>query len=330
MKLTPEEFTRRKTAFEVAKIASEAEEKKKEGRLQKLAPHLTPIAAFTGIILSIGTILGLVWNSFATRMESEQKYFNDLVQSASKSDNGLGQRIAGILLLKQYWEAKYEVVLANALAGMLAHENDQGILDACAEAIGNAYEADTPPWERERIRTILYGDINGNVGALMRNQKIIVAQNKVAPSPLYDMRIRYFGEAVRKNWVDLEYVNLPLAELPGIHLYQAQLKGAILEGANLSGSGTQLFASNFEKADLQNAHMPRADARGAYFHSANLQGADLQGADLGPFQDEKKVWHFTNFVDAYLEGASLNHSQARISYRQLFGAFAPIKRLPVT
>jgi uncharacterized protein YjbI with pentapeptide repeats len=311
LKLTSEELTRRKTAFEVAKLASEAQEKKKEGRLQKLAPYLTPIAAFTGIILSIGTILGLVWNSYESRTEAEQKYFNDLVQSASKKDNGTGQRIAGILLLKHYWgKANYEVVLANALAGMLAQEDDEGILDACAEAIGNAYDKDTPSWERERIRTILYGDIKGNVGALMRNEKIIVAKNKVAAFPLYDplyeMRIHYFCEAVRKNWVDLEYVYLPEAELPKIHLYQAHLEGAILAGANLSGPGTQLFGSDFENADLEETQMPHADARGANFKNAQLKRARLSGADLSPLQDGNKVWHFTNFEDAYLEGAFLD------------------------
>jgi len=307
LKLNPEQLNRTKMAFEVAMLARDAEEKKKEGPLQKLAPHLTPIAAFTGIILSIGTILSLVWNSYETRTESEEKYFNDLVQSASESDNGTGQRIAGIFLLKQYWgRAKYEVVLANALSGMLAHENDEGILDACAEAIGNAYKADTPSWERERIRTILYGDIKGNVGALMRNQKILIAQNKLVASPCYDMRIRYFGEAVRKNWVDLEYVYLPLAELPGIHLYQAHLKGAILEGANLSGPGAQLFGSDFADADLQKARMANADARGADFKSAKLQSARLSGADLSPLQDEKRVWYFTNFADAHLESALLD------------------------
>jgi uncharacterized protein YjbI with pentapeptide repeats len=248
-----------------------------------------------------------VWNSYETRTEAEQKYFSDLVQSASKTDNGTGQRVAGILLLKQYWgKAKYEVVLANALTGMLAHESDEGILDACAEAIGDAYTADTPYRERERIRTILYGDIKGSVGALMRNEEIVVAQNKVAASPLYDMRIHYFGEAVRKNWVDLKYVNLRLAELTGIHLYRANLEGAILEGANAFGRGTQLFGSDFENADLKDANIQQADARGANFKSANLKRAHLSGADLSPLQDESKAWHITSFQDACLEDAFLD------------------------
>jgi uncharacterized protein YjbI with pentapeptide repeats len=312
LKLTPEELTRRKTAFEVAKLASEAEEKKKQGPLQKIAPHLTPIAAFTGIILSIGTILSLVWNSYETRTEAERKYFNDLVQSASKSDNGTGQRIAGILLLKHYWgKVNYEVVLANALAGMLAHEDDEGILDACAEAIGNAYKEGTPFWDRERIRTILYGNLKGEVGALVRNEKIAIAKNGEAKSALYDMRIRYFCEAVRKNWVDLESVNLGDMQLPKIHLYRAHLKNAILERTNLAGGETQLFGSDFENADLQHADMSNADARGANFNNAQLQSATLTHANLSPLQDEDKVWHFTSFKETHLEGAFLYRIDAR-------------------
>jgi uncharacterized protein YjbI with pentapeptide repeats len=140
----------------------------------------------------------------------------------------------------------------------------------------------------------------------MRIEKIVVAQNNGAAPSLYDMRIHYFGEAVRKNWVDLEYVNLHLAELPGIHLYRAHLKGAILQGANLSGLGTQLFGSDFENADLEEAKMQQADARGANFKNANLNSAHLSHADLSPLQDESRVWHVTNFEDAHLEGAFLD------------------------
>jgi Pentapeptide repeats (8 copies) len=119
---------------------------------------------------------------------------------------------------------------------MLAHEDDQGVLDACAEAIGKAYDKQTPTEILERLRALFYGNLQGDIGALMRSGQIVVEKhNKGIFDANYDLRIRYFAEAVRKNWYNLESVNLQNAELPNIHVYKADVKWANLEGANLSG-----------------------------------------------------------------------------------------------
>jgi len=310
LKLSAEELDRRKSVFEVAKLAREEREKKNEGWLQKLAPHLTPIAAFTGIVLSLGTILSFVWTNYSSKKEAEQKYFSDLVQSASQDKNGTAQRIAGILLLRQYWGREdYEIVLANSLTAMLAREDDESILDACAEAIGHCYNEKTPRGTLELTRTRLYGNLKGDIGALMKNESILIARHggdkadDKKANDTYDLRIRYIGEAVRLNWLNLERVNLFKAELPNIRLYEANLKDAILREANFSGEKTQLFGSDFERADLRKAKMEYVDARGADFNSARIQDANLDRADFGPYQDGKSMWHYSSFASADLRGA---------------------------
>jgi len=315
LQFSTDELARRKTALEVAKLATEAEGKRKEGWLEKRAPILTPIAAFTGIILSIGTILSLIWNAAESRSEAEQKYFSDLVQSASKKENGPGQRIAGILLLGQYWgNERYDAVLANTLSGMLANEEDEGVLDACAEAIGDAYTHKSDI-NRQRIRRILFGTAKPEVfvGALLRSERIVIAANKASPSPndkLYKLRIHYFGEAVRLNWKDLEDVYFFQADLSGVQLYKAHLKGSILRGANLSGPGTTLYSADLEGAELSEANLSNVDAHGANFAKAQMlrtkfDYADLSGANLKDAQLEEASLVRVNLSNANLQGAQL-------------------------
>jgi hypothetical protein len=106
LSLSGEQLDQRKTAFEIAKLEREDKEKRNEGWFQKLAQYLTPIAAITGIIVSGATIYTLLGSYNSARRQDDQKYFNELVQSASGEKKGSGQRIAGILLLRQYWEKK--------------------------------------------------------------------------------------------------------------------------------------------------------------------------------------------------------------------------------
>jgi uncharacterized protein YjbI with pentapeptide repeats len=335
LSLSDGELTRRKLALETAKLEREEKEKREEGRFQKLAqklaPYLTPTAAIVGIIASVVTAYTLVGNfnsalkdAAQRQTENAQKHFDDLVQSASRADNGTGQRIAGILSLRQYiGKTDYELVVASTLAGILAYDKDQGALDACVEAIGSAYGNNTPADTVKRIRSLFYGtsigdgEPGGAVGVLMRNQ-IVLRKALVAgklDDEIYSFRMHYFADAVRKNYRNLESVNLQDADLPNIHLYEADLKRSNMQNVNLSGVDTQVFESDFTHANLQNAQMNDVDGRGAIFDGARLQGIQLLRANFAPFEDRAGTNHYSSFVDCHLEGAILsgaNFTKARL------------------
>jgi hypothetical protein len=156
------------------------------------------------------------------------KEFNDLLKDAANSTLPPSQRIPSLWLLQQFWDPEHERVLANTLAGLIASDTDESVMEACAEVIGYAYNEKTPLQVQERLKELLYGNRAGLVGIVIRAQNLVWTRNKhnKTPDPLYDRRVFYFGEAVRKNWENLSGVNLQDAELPGIHLYEANLRGA--------------------------------------------------------------------------------------------------------
>jgi uncharacterized protein YjbI with pentapeptide repeats len=315
--LSEDELRRRKMALEAAKLEREEREKREEGPLQKMAPYLTPIAAMIGIIVSVATVYTVVGNFSNALNENAQKHFDDLIQNASRPENGTGQRIAGVLSLKHYiGKAEYEFVVANALAGILAYDKDQGVLDACVEAIGSAYGDNTSLDVVKRLRSLFYGtaigdgETGGEIGVLMRSQMVLRRAHYAGGlnDDIYSLRMNYFAEAIRKNYKNLESVNLQDADLPNIRLYEADLKRSNLQNATLLGPDTQVFKTDFTKANLQQAHMDGVDGRGAIFDGARMQKIILRGANLSPFKDRDGRVHFSSLVDCHLEGAILSYA----------------------
>lgn len=111
---------------------------------------------------------------------------------------------------------------------------------------------------------------------------------------------------LRKEKIDLSYIDIRGAKLDRANLqkinlqqsilYQASLIGANLEKANLNG--TVLSAANLSGANLARSNLSGAILSGANLFSANLNYADLRGANL----------FLANLQGANLNGAKLERA----------------------
>lgn len=111
-------------------------------------------------------------------------------------------------------------------------------------------------------------------------------------------------EKIDLNYIDIRGANLDRANLQKINLqrsilYRASLIDANLENANLNG--TVLSAANFCGANLARSNLSDAILSGANLCSANLNYADLRGANL----------FLANLQGANLNGAKLEGANLR-------------------
>ena len=128
-------------------------------------------------------------------------------------------------------------------------------------------------------------------------------------------------EALARDGVAMEEINLSGANLGGAKLaganfrradlsgaifVEADLSGADLRGANLSGA--VFIRANLTDADLCEADLSEADLVGAVFEEAYMEKVNLEGAEL----------LVANFSDAHLAGAIV--TSANGAYSNFAGA----------
>lgn len=92
---------------------------------------------------------------------------------------------------------------------------------------------------------------------------------------------------------------------------RASLNGADLRLLDLSGTdltSALLAGANLERANLRGAKLANADLREAKLSYANLDKASLAGANLGRAEGRGMSCHETDFSQATLREASLDHS----------------------
>jgi uncharacterized protein YjbI with pentapeptide repeats len=129
----------------------------------------------------------------------------------------------------------------------------------------------------------------------------------------------------------LEDANLDQAQLQGAYLSGAQLQGAILTYAQLQGAylnGARLDDAILSDAKLQGANLSNAQLQGAILDSAQLQearlnGAQLQGAYLNGAQLQRANLLAADLQNANLEAAELqeaNLARAQLQASNLDGA----------
>jgi hypothetical protein len=262
--------------------------------------------------------------------QEEQKEFNDLLRGATDAKASPVQRVPLIWALQKYWKPEHELVLANALASIIANDNDRAVMESCAEVIGHAYEKDTPEPVQNRLKELLYGNPAGVIGVVMRFENLIWDRHNPGITnpdasqpgngtdwihdPRFDLRIFYIGEAVRKNWENLKGANFQKAQLPRILLYEAHVEDANLEEAILSGG--RLFKTHFDRAKMSKVHLEGAYLAGAFFNDAHLEGAFL--GPPSPADIPKEPEHLdhtdlenTNFTGAHLKGADLRNADLK-------------------
>ncbi len=115
-------------------------------------------------------------------------------------------------------------------------------------------------------------------------------------------------------FINLERVNLQMADLQeadleGVNLQSAILRYAYLQGANLQKADLQ--GANLQGANLQKADLQEADLQRAYLQEANLQGANLQKADL-----QEADLQEADLQRAYLQEANLQEADLQRAYLQ--------------
>ena len=128
-------------------------------------------------------------------------------------------------------------------------------------------------------------------------------------------------EALARDGVAMEEINLSGADLRGAKLaganlrranlenavfIEADLRDADLRGANLSGA--VFIRANLTDADLCEADLSEADLVGAVFEEAHMENVNLEGAEL----------LVANFSDAHLAGAIV--TSANGTYSNFAGA----------
>jgi uncharacterized protein YjbI with pentapeptide repeats len=211
---------------------------------------------------------------------------------------------------------------------MIANDNDEAVMESCAEVIGHAYEENTPLADQIRLKEKLYGDKQGNIGAVLLTENFIwdrdqdQDQENVPASDReksmfqrateaakanrckFNMRIRYICEAVRKNWENLCKANFEKTLLPNILLYQAEAENANFHGAILSGG--RLFETRFDGANMREAHL-----EGANLERAILINTDLEGAFLEPPDPEQIPREPDHLDHTKLQGARMDFAHLK-------------------
>lgn len=143
---------------------------------------------------------------------------------------------------------------------------------------------------------------------------LTVLARRVAPSNTEDLQI-----------IDLNNINIPLAQLRGANfngcnLAGADLRGCNLENANLSECNLEdanlesanLIYANMREANLTNSSLGRACMRGASLDSATLSGADLTEALLEFASLLSVQANRANFKGAKLGETALNGSNFKV------------------
>lgn len=118
-----------------------------------------------------------------------------------------------------------------------------------------------------------------------------IAEVRALPDGVGLNALRPSVEALVRDGVPINRLDLRCVDLSG-----ADLRGAYLSGANLTGV-------NVAEANLAGANLAFANMKYANLFEAGLQGADLEGAILS-FTD----MNFTDLRGAYLFGAVLNNA----------------------
>lgn len=259
---------------------------------------IAPFLSLSFLTICLGTFSLLI----QTKNQESQR-FTSFIEQATTAEKHQG-RIAGIWMLNSYWDSENnsdsnklvkkitglfvdEVALykpiANTLSAIVASDENNNVRLAAAEVIGNAYQSDwqvqklkensNPEVNRrvESLRFLLYGNgTTGENGTLTwANQGLRKTCNKendpVRKQSCQD-KLYAVNEAIRKNWENLENVNLSETDLSKTPLYKANLKRANLARAILRG--TKFVDANLIRVNLINADLTEADLRGANLEKA--------------------------------------------------------------
>jgi uncharacterized protein YjbI with pentapeptide repeats len=122
--------------------------------------------------------------------------------------------------------------------------------------------------------------------------------------------------------LDLQEVDLRLANLHRAHLEEADLSDAHLERADLRDAHLEranLYRVHLEEAVLREAHLEEALLYRAHMEGAVLTYARLEGADLRDAHLERAVLFHAHLEGAFLRGAHLERADLRGA--RLEGAF---------
>lgn len=139
---------------------------------------------------------------------------------------------------------------------------------------------------------------------------------------ILDLHEKFLHDKNDGKRADLSELDLSCANLSGANLYYASLTGADLSCAHLSDadlSGADLSGANLSRANLSCAHLNGANLSRANLPFADLFMADLSHADLSHadlscahlFRADLRYANLshaelngTNFIEAYLSGAT--------------------------
>jgi hypothetical protein len=243
------------------------------------------------VIISLSAFLFSLYSNYqlrqAQRSQDAQRVFSEKIAAATATDKGPASQIGAIWVLNSFWRGTtYDQELVEALSPLLL-SNDAPVRAAAAEVLGNAIQkrpSGAPPydagasWDHSvwvRRTRLLYGYApEGELGAVMRTQFLVAEGGKAgctgAPTraPLLEQQLASIGEAVRKNWEDLESSNLAAMDLRGIKLYESHLEHA------------SLMRTNLREADLRGAFLTGASFWDACLDSANIK--DVDGTPSAP------------------------------------------------
>ena len=164
----------------------------------------------------------------------------------------------------------------------------------------------------------------------------MIARTHALPDGMGDKALKPSVEALARDGVAMEEIDLSGADLSGATLaganfrranlqnaifVEVDLSGADLRGANLSGA--IFIRANLTDADLCEADLTEADLTGAVFEQAfmdkaNLEGAELLVADFSNAQLHGAIVTAANSTYSNFAGADL--SDANFSDTELQGA----------
>ena len=359
-------FEDEKNKAELEKLQLELKSLKRQDHwFNKLSTKVVPIfTTLAGILLSyVSFFLPFQLQS----KNQENQIFMELIKQATTASTPEG-RIAGIWMLNSYWDkedSNTHKLIANALSGIIMSDPYPIVRMAASEVIGDAYSEfdfkETDKTTQERLQTLretLYGNghtgIYGAVtyanwwlakecGVNVKNQldKIDPDKNKKVLTK-EEQELCEFGliatrEAIRKNWENLENVNLGETDVRSARLYSANLQNASLNSSNLEGAtlkDSDLRRANLTNTNLKDTNLQGIKLEGAIFDKNTIfpnnfdplkhkmycscSGANLEGANLDKFPLNGANLSNTNLKNANLQGTNLE--RANLSNSTLYGA----------
>ena len=164
----------------------------------------------------------------------------------------------------------------------------------------------------------------------------MIARTHALPNGMGEKALKPSVEALARDGVAMEEIDLSGADLSGANLAGANFRGANLQdaifvevdlsGANLRGanlSGAVFIRANLTDAELCDADLSDADLAGAVFERAYLDATNLNGAELLVADFANARMHgaiVTSANGAYSNFAGADLSDANFSDTELQGA----------